>query len=99
MRVITIRIQVPEGVEVAVGGDAADRPRYEPLGSPAATLLAERGLSELAAVGTRNGTATGICPAHRLAWRTVPAGISKKTGKTYDSFRVCPQSGCDERPR
>ena len=99
MRVITIRIQVPEGVEVAVGGDAADRPRYEPLGSPAATLLAERGLSGLAAVGTRNGTATGTCPVHGRPWRTVPAGVSKKTGRAYSSFVACPEAACDKRPR
>jgi hypothetical protein len=39
------------------------------------------------------------CPVHRQPWRTVPAGVSKKTGKSYSAFLVCPESGCEERPR
>jgi hypothetical protein len=42
---------------------------------------------------------TASCPVHHLAWRTVPAGISKKTGKPYGAFLVCPESSCEERPR
>jgi hypothetical protein len=35
------------------------------------------------------------CPVHRLV-KVVPAGISKKTGKRYAAFEVCPE--CDEKP-
>lgn len=40
----------------------------------------------------------GECPIHRVAWKIVPAGISKRTGKPYESFAACPTQGCDQRP-
>ena len=43
------------------------------------------------------GPAPG-CPVHGLAWRTIPAGVSKRTGRPYSSFESCPAAGCDERP-
>ena len=39
-----------------------------------------------------------ICPVHRVPWKVVPAGVSKKTGKPYEAFRACPERGCDQRP-
>jgi hypothetical protein len=39
------------------------------------------------------------CPVHRVPWKTVPAGTSKKTGKPYGAFLVCSVQGCEERPR
>ena len=39
------------------------------------------------------------CPVHRVPWKTVPAGVSKKTGKPYGAFFVCSVQGCEERPR
>jgi|SRR6185369_10420658 len=39
-----------------------------------------------------------MCPIHSQPWRTVPAGISKTTGKPYNSFRACPVPGCQQRP-
>jgi hypothetical protein len=39
------------------------------------------------------------CPVHHQAWKIVPAGISKKTGNSYDAFRACPVQGCTQRPR
>ena len=42
---------------------------------------------------------TAFCPVHRVAWKTVPAGTSKKTGKPYGAFLVCRVQGCEERPR
>lgn len=39
-----------------------------------------------------------VCPIHNAPWKTVPAGISKKTGKPYDAFQACSVSGCDQRP-
>jgi hypothetical protein len=38
------------------------------------------------------------CPIHHTAWKLVPAGVSKRTGKPYDAFRACSTSGCDQRP-
>ena len=38
------------------------------------------------------------CPTHDIEWKTIPAGISKKTGKPYNAFRVCSVDGCKERP-
>lgn len=40
----------------------------------------------------------GGCPIHNVPWKVVPAGISKKTGQPYESFRACSVSGCDQRP-
>jgi hypothetical protein len=40
----------------------------------------------------------GVCPVHLVAWKTVPAGISSKTGKPYNSFTACPVKGCPQRP-
>lgn len=42
--------------------------------------------------------AQGGCPVHNVAWKTVPAGISKKTGNAYEAFRACPTAGCTQRP-
>jgi hypothetical protein len=41
----------------------------------------------------------GACPIHGLAWRVVPAGVSKRNGKPFAEFRVCPEPVCDQRPR
>lgn len=41
---------------------------------------------------------SATCPTHGVAWKTVPAGISSKTGQPYNSFRACPVKGCQERP-
>ena len=40
----------------------------------------------------------GTCPDHQVAWKFVPAGTSKKTGKPYNAFYSCPQMGCNEKP-
>lgn len=40
----------------------------------------------------------GECPIHHKPWKTVPAGVSKKTGKPYNSFQACPERDCSERP-
>src|SRR5690349_7442828 len=39
------------------------------------------------------------CPIHNAPWKTVPAGVSKKTGKPYEAFQACSIAGCDQRPR
>lgn len=40
---------------------------------------------------------TWLCPIHGTA-KTVPAGVSKKTGRPYDAFIACDQMGCNEKP-
>lgn len=37
------------------------------------------------------------CPVHGTS-RTVPAGVSKRTGRAFDAFVVCDQQGCDMKP-
>jgi hypothetical protein len=93
-RVITIRLEIPEGVEVRLGGPPDDA---EPLPLPewAAPDAPEPGFRTIGA--GRNGSPPG-CPVHRVPWRTVPAGVSKKTGRPYAAFLACPEPGCDERP-
>ena len=41
---------------------------------------------------------TDTCPLHGQPWKTVPAGVSTKTGRPYNSFKACPVQGCDQRP-
>jgi hypothetical protein len=40
----------------------------------------------------------GVCPLHGVAWKLVPAGVSKTTGKAYGEFWACSFPGCRERP-
>lgn len=42
---------------------------------------------------------SAFCPVHRVPWKTVPAGTSKKTGNAYSAFLACPERGCNERPQ
>jgi len=41
----------------------------------------------------------GICPVHGEEFKFIPAGISKRTGKSYHGFWACPERGCKEKPR
>ena len=38
------------------------------------------------------------CPIHNVEFKVIEAGISRKTGRPYNSFVVCPVEGCKERP-
>lgn len=38
------------------------------------------------------------CPVHQTPWKTIPAGISKKTGEPYLAFQVCQDASCTQRP-
>lgn len=38
------------------------------------------------------------CPIHQIEFKFVPPGVSKKTGKPYQGFYVCPMDGCEQRP-
>ena len=42
--------------------------------------------------------AAAACPIHNQPWKTVPAGVSKRTGNAYEAFAACPVKGCDQRP-
>ena len=92
-RVISIRLEVPDGVSVRI--DPPDEEDDADLPAPA-WAVAPRPLP----VGTmapdgRNGSG---CPVHRAPWRTVPGGISKRSGRAYAAFLACPAPGCDQRP-
>lgn len=38
------------------------------------------------------------CPIHGVPFKTVPAGVSKSTGRPYNAFEACPERGCKEKP-
>jgi hypothetical protein len=57
-----------------------------------------RPLAALPPVQTTTVQTNGVCPIHNAPWKTVPAGVSKKTGKPYDAFQACSIAGCDQRP-
>ena len=95
-RVITIRLEVPDDVSVRLEGPLDDS---EPVPLPEWAAPAQlRPSTTNVQPASPKARAAGVCPVHRLAWRTVPAGVSKKTGRPYSAFQVCPESGCDERP-
>lgn len=95
-RTITIRLEIPDGVAVRLEGppdDSESMPLPE-WAAPAPLRPATASVQP----GPSKARVVGVCPVHRLSWRTVPAGVSKKTGRPYSAFQVCPESGCDERP-
>lgn len=38
------------------------------------------------------------CTTHGVPFKVVPAGVSKTTGKPYQSFMACPERGCRMKP-
>lgn len=48
-------------------------------------------------IGGGQPPAPWVCPVHG-SWKTVPAGISQRTGRPYDAFVACPAQGCNEKP-
>jgi hypothetical protein len=56
-------------------------------------------LTALPPVQTAQSPQADVCPIHGTPWKTVPAGVSKRTGKAYDAFRACSTAGCDQRPK
>ena len=96
MRVVTITLSIPEGVEVRFGGGPPDD---EPLPPPEWATPDEPEPAFRTVGAGRNGSSADTCPVHRVLWRTVPAGISKRTGRSYAAFVACPEQSCDERPQ
>jgi hypothetical protein len=101
--VITIRIALPDGAvpiveyvsSVGAGPPIAAQSQGRP--SPLAGPADEPPFPEapfVEAAPRQDG-----CPVHHTPWKTVPAGVSKKTGKPYDAFQACSEMGCNERPR
>lgn len=110
---ILIALEVPDGIGVSVtqvDGVAAahqvfgdDLEELGPIPTPPNEPQAFRGAA------TQQPTmpagpqfppfgSSPMCPVHRQPWKTVPAGVSKRTGQPYDSFRSCPVKDCKERP-
>jgi len=94
-RVITITLSIPEGVDVRIGGGP---PEDEPLPPPGWATPDEPEPAFRTIAASRNGSAAGVCPRHGTPWRTVPSGVSKRTGRSYAAFVACSEPGCDERP-
>lgn len=38
------------------------------------------------------------CPTHEIPFKFIPPGTSKRTGRAYKGFWICPQQGCKEKP-
>ena len=95
-RVITIKLEIPDDVEVRWEGSPDDGEPLPLQGWPAPAPF--RPATADARSGPSRAPLGGVCPVHRVPWRAVPAGVSKKTGRAYSAFQVCPESGCDERP-
>ena len=96
MKTITIQITVPDGVTVAVAQTPAPAVLDDFENEP---LPPEPGITPFRGAAVQQPTTQDMCPQHGVAWKTVPAGVSKSTGKAYKSFRACPERGCRERPR
>ena len=85
-------IPLPDSV-IPLPDDASARQIY------AQAVNTPPGFAEGAAlVRTMAQNAPAGCPVHRVPWKTVPAGVSKKSGKPYAAFMACPERGCDQRP-
>lgn len=106
--VITVRIQLPDGAAVSVS-DGTSSPRAgavsgTPTASSSTPVPAAQSSEEppwpdmTEAAEEIFKPLIGTCPVHHKTWKTVPAGVSKKTGKPYSSFLACPEQGCDLRP-
>jgi hypothetical protein len=100
---VVITIEVPDGAVVGVREEgtraiAADEPEpYADQLIPYPDAIPIPG--DPVVRGMAHGVVpTGLCPVHHVPWRTVPAGVSKRTGKAYDAFQACPERDCDQRP-
>jgi len=88
MKTITITIQVPDGVDVKIGGGS------QPQQSGGKPFVAQ----------PDPPYPGGLCPEHGVEWKKINAGYSKTkvnedgTPKRFNAFWVCPEQDCDEKP-
>ena len=99
---VLITIEVPEGAQVVVDGPppkpaidqaAADAGLIDDIPWPDAELSRTDALA-----AQEEAKKQWLCPDHGTPAKTVPAGVSKKTGKPYNAFQVCSTKGCEQRP-
>ena len=96
-RVITIRLEIPEGVEVRIGGGPPDDADDEPL--PPAPWNATD--ADRAGIPDDHGRSQRVDDGLPSSPRPVadrPGGGLEEDGRPYAAFVTCPEPGCDERP-
>lgn len=108
MTTITITIAIDAGDAMVTvgtaqnGGPAAYVPPFAdelvPLPEGAMALPGDPVQPTAFRGAAMGGPNPDLCPVHHMPWKTVPAGVSKSSGKSYSAFRACPERGCDQRP-
>ena len=101
---VTIRVEGDGAVTIGTGQEPVPTPDLRALAQevfadeliPLPPEPAPAGPFRTIAMQQASG---GTCPVHHEPWKTVPAGVSKSTGRPYEAFRACPTAGCRERPR
>jgi hypothetical protein len=82
------------GGAVPLSGTAADGDPAEPAPMPGTTAApAPAQFVPQQVVAPQSAQPTPICPVHHGS-RFVPAGVSKKSGKAYESFWSCTEREC-----
>jgi hypothetical protein len=86
MKTIVIQIDVPDDAKVQVRqGNGGSRP----VGQDSSDFV-PRPDPEYP---------EGVCPVcGNDEWRMIKAGVSRKTGKRFNSFYVCNTEGCEGKP-
>ena len=79
--------QALETVEAAQAAEAAPTP---PIRVPEQYGSAADRNASFPPIGWR-------CPVHGTS-KIVPAGVSARTGRTYDAFVACPERDCQQKP-
>lgn len=93
---ISVRIAVAlEQIALELAASNMPAPRTD--AALVAMELAARNMPTPQRDGPRFAPIGWTCPEHGLS-KTVPAGVSSKTGKSYDAFVCCPERGCEQRP-
>lgn len=54
-------------------------------------------IKERIARAEAKGAQKWVCPVHGTS-KVIPAGVSKKTGRPYEAFTACGETGCNEKP-
>ncbi len=104
--IVTIVIDLPDGATVGVTQGAPEAPT--PVAAPPRAELPPPMPSQPdepphpAGVGPGQfppaGVSVGTC-SQGHPWKTVPGGVSQRTGKAYSAFTVCDDRDHGERPR